>query len=207
MVNQKALHALRGVRSATLSVLLGTASMACGQASGFNFTLGYVHPFIQQEEFSVAPSVTLGLAYQHDFEPRFGVAFDFFYASESNGLKSNEFIYSAKFFTSDNDATAFYIGSFVGVQSLKGVVSVVDVNAGMATARRVEISKLQFPIGVRAGVRGGLDGYFAELFTQVGYAIGSGELYMQEGKAVNSSPLYMCVGFSFLGFGWDHRNR
>jgi hypothetical protein len=66
-----------------------------------------------------------------------------------------------------------------------------------------DVSHVQFPVGLRAGVRGGLQGYFAEVFTHVGYAIGSGELVSAGSSSLNSRSLYFGLGFSFLGFGWE----
>ena len=138
-----------------------------------------------------------------NFEPRFGIAVDLFYNYDQNQRHATDGIFSAKYFTSDNDATAFYFGSFIGVRSVKATETEYSASysGGM---KQVDHTQLQFPIGLRAGLRGGLDGYFGELFAQAGYAIGSGPLYELEGETYQGRPLYLMVGFSFLGFGWDH---
>ena len=195
-------------RAVAAVALLAIANLSVGQSSGFNFTIAYAHALVKQDKITAAPSSTFGLAYQQDLDRRFGAAFDFFYGNDEYGIKAYEGIYSAKFFTSDNDATAFYLGTFLGVQYLKASIQEGISNpSGGTTYRTLESSKVQLPIGLRMGVRGGLDGYFAELFAQVGYAIGNGKLYTTNGETVASSPLYFGVGFSFLGFGWDHKDR
>ncbi len=127
----------------------------------------------------------------------------FFYGSDDSYISSNDWIYSAKYFFSDNDETAFYLGTFFGYQHLKGTTTDYS-NSYLSTYTRTKVSKAQFPIGIRTGVRGGMGGYFGELFGQVGYAVGNGSLYYSEGKRVDSSPLYFTLGLSFLGGGWEH---
>ena len=187
-------------------VLLTLATSAFGQASGFNFTLEFGHHLEEQdppESFGNASAV--GLAYQQDLSRRFGLGLDVFWGFETKETKSVEAIYSAKYFFSDNSYTAPYIGSFIGVQKLKtSFTEYVPASNGYTTSRNVEAKRLQVPIGLRAGLRGGLDGYFGELFVQAGYAIGNGNYYVADGKQVKSSPLFLGLGFSFLGFGWDH---
>ncbi len=117
---------------------------------------------------------------------------------DQGNVSAYELIYSAKYFTADNDATACYIGSFIGVQSISGT----SLHTSGISASG-DFSRVQVPIGLRVGVRGGLDGYFGEIFTHVGYAIGNGELVSTSSGKVNSAPLFFGVGFSFLGFGWE----
>lgn len=187
--------------------LFTTGTLLYGQASGFNFSLGYGSAVVRNPMGSSIPSTVIGLAFQHDFDQRFGVALDFFLdGDEDSYINSFDWVYSAKYFFSDNDETAFYLGSFIGYQHLMGTESIYSGmnSSAYGTYTDVKVSKVQFPIGIRAGVRGGMAGYFAELFAQAGYAIGNGKLYYSEGQRVSSSPLYFTLGVSFLGFGWDH---
>lgn len=188
--------------------LLTTATFTHAQASGFNVTVAYGHGLIQHEEVGFI-STAVGLGYQQDLTPRFGLGLDAVLGFErTKGIRSYEGIYSAKYFFSDNDGTALYMGTFIGLQSIKAeqTGSFNGVN-GYSPARNVAASKLQVPIGVRAGLRGGLDGYFGEVFVQAGYALGSGELYTDHGETVQTTPLYFSIGGSFIGFGWDHKDR
>ena len=191
--------------------LFATATVLHAQASGFNFTIGYANSLKVSDQVHNEPKSVLGLAYQQDLDHRFGVALDFFYGTNGYGTaseRSYDLIYSAKYFTSDNDdATSFYFGTFFGAQSVKATVEeYVPNSSGYSAYLQTEHTHVQFPIGIRTGVRGGLDGYFGELFAQVGYAIGNGSIYRtSEGVTVGTSPLYFTLGFSFLGVGWDHR--
>ena len=173
--------------------LCATATFAHAQASGFNVTVAYAH----------------GL-FQHDLSQRFGIGLEVVLGFDrfTSDVRSYEGIYSAKYFFSDNEGTTGYIGSFIGVQSLKAEVTEYVLGSnGYSTPRTVTASKIQVPIGIRMGMRGGLDGYFGELFVQAGYALGNGILYKADGDIVKTTPLYFSVGGSFLGFGWDHKGR
>ncbi len=121
---------------------------------------------------------------------------------------SYDAIYSAKYFLWDNnDQTSFYIGSFFGLQRVKATVEALShTGPGQYSVPRSDHTRVQFPLGIRAGVKGGLDGFFGELFAQLGYAIGNGDLYTSEGVKAATSPVYFTVGVSFLGGGWDHRS-
>ncbi len=190
--------------------LCATATTAHAQASGFNVTVAYAHGLIQHDVFEGETSPAVGLAYQHDLSQRFGIGLEAVLGFDgfNSAVRSYEGIYSAKYFFSDNEGTTGYIGSFIGVQSLKAEVTdhVLGSN-GYSIPRTVEASKIQVPIGIRVGLRGGLDGYFGELFVQAGYALGNGILYKADGDIVKTTPLYFSVGGSFLGFGWDHKGR
>lgn len=170
-----------------------------GQATGLNLTLDYGHKLVRKDEGFI-PTATFGLGVQHDLDRRIGMGVDLFYsAGEQYAINAFEFIYSAKYFTSSNEYTSFYVGSLLGVQVLSGS----EYGMVGSTNGTVDVSHVQVPIGLRAGLRGGLDGYFGELFVQGGYSIGNGELYRTTTEGVNSAPLYFMLGSSFLGFGWE----
>ena len=181
-------------RSLLAAVLLSSASAAWAQASGFNLNIFYGHGLLKGEKTIDWGGAGGSLGYHHDFGPRFGLAFTVGIAGDDLGASSVEGIYSAKYFFSDNDETAVYLGSFIGVQSIKAT----DTNP------TVKASKVQVPIGLQTGVRGGLDGFFGELFLQAGYNLGSGNFYPTSEGMVKTSPLYFSLGLGILGFGWDH---
>ena len=173
------------------------------QATGLNLPFHYAHPLVEGAK-GIAPSTVIGLGIQHDFDRRIGMGVDVNYgSSQEEQVRSLEVIYSAKFFATDNDRTAVYIGSLIGFQRLSGTSPKYSTTQNGPVTGGEEYSHIQIPIGLRAGLRGGLQGYFGELFAQVGYALGNGELYTSNGIAVNSAPIYFSVGFSFLGFGWE----
>lgn len=175
------------MRTLIVASALAFSTAATAQATGVNFTIMYGHSlYSHQPGFS--PNTTYGFGVQHDLSDRLGFGVDVNYVSTGySSTDAWEFMYHAKYFASDNDATAFYIGSFIGVQNASGDYPFVTL-----------------PIGLRTGVRGGLEGYYAELFLQAGYSIGSGELVRYpEGGVLESKPLFFGIGVSFLGFGWD----
>jgi hypothetical protein len=179
-------------------LLLAAFSPACfAQATGINFTLQYAHAIVEGDR-GIVPSATIGLGFHRDFQRRIGMGVEVNYAKrEGSDLKAFEAIYSARYFTGDNDGTSFYLGSFLGVQRISGQ------GERTSTAEVQNVSRVQFPVGLRIGLRGGLDGYFGELFTHVGYALGNGTLLTTSSGTMDSAPLYLGLGISFLGFGWE----
>ncbi len=193
------------MRSLVLTTLLLLASFMMGQATGINFLIEYGHPLTDTDK-GFASSVAFGMGLQHDFTDRLGASLEVRYAAsdKQDDLHAWEVIYNAKYFTAENDGTAAYIGSLIGVQSYGGTgLEPVPNSYGYTDYRAVEISHVQFPVGLRAGVRGGLDGYFGELYVQAGYSIGSSFLFNGTDAPVNSSATFFGVGLSFLGFGWE----
>ena len=192
-------------RSLLMMVLFSWTAAAWSQASGFNLSGILAHSLVKGEKFINGNATAIGLAYHHDLGPRFGLALSYNFAFDETA-KANEFIYSARYFFSDNDESAVYAGTFIGVQSMKSQVTEYfpSSTGGYSSSRNFEATKLQVPIGVQLGVRGGLDGYFGELFVQTGYAIGNGILYSINTETATTTPLYFGIGFSFIGFGWDH---
>ena len=189
-------HIHRILCALTLGVL---ATQLRAQATGINVTLEYAHALVAGSK-GLVPTGTFGLGVQRDFDRRLGMGADvFFSGGGDDNINALEFIYSAKYFTSSNEYTSFYLGSLLGVQVLSGsgYSNVGGVSGSIA------VSRVQIPIGLRAGLRGGLEGYFGELFVQGGYAIGNGELFRTAAGAVNSAPLYFGFGLSFLGYGWE----
>lgn len=181
-------------RTLVFCLILAFGHQGFSQASGINLTLQYAHAIVAGDK-GIVPSATFGLGFQRDFQRRLGMGVDLNYAArDASSVRAIEVIYSAKYFTADNDGTACYIGSFIGVQSFSGT-------GGSSSSG--DIAHLQFPIGLRAGVRGGLEGYFGEVFTHVGYAIGNGTLSATPSGPLKSEALYFGLGFSFLGFGWE----
>lgn len=181
-------------RSLLAVVLFSWTAAAWSQASGFNLNIFYGHGLLKGEKTIDWGGAGGSLGYHHDLSNRFGLALNIGIAGDDLGASSVEGIYSAKYFFSDNDETAVYLGSFIGVQSIKAKERYPTVNA----------SKVQVPIGLQLGLRGGLDGFFGELFLQAGYNLGNGDLYSTGDGMVRTAPVYFSLGLGILGFGWDH---
>jgi hypothetical protein len=181
-----------------LSIAVGQAQ---AQATGVKFTMDYLHPVLTEGR----QQATIGIGVDHDMSDRIGFGLDVRYGGTSGysteaGLL--EVLYSAKYFTSSNDdRTAFYLGSFIGYQRIKGTfvrsIPGTGPNYFSTTNTSEEYTNTQIPIGLRLGVRGGLQGFFGEVYAHIGYAIGSGAVLPE----LNTTPLFMSVGVG-LGGGW-----
>ena len=175
------LHRHRLLGALTLMVC---SIFGCAQGSGVKILGDLYHPYIK--DGPRGDQGALGLGFDRDLNHRLGWGLDLKYGWAGNGEgEMIAAIYHSKFCFSDNAAPAFYLGSFLGWQRIR------HVDHGEAYART------QFPIGVRAGVRGSLDGGFGELFTQFGYAIGNGTL----SEDVRTNPLSISIGLCY-GTGW-----
>jgi hypothetical protein len=168
-------------------VCLLAMTRANAQSSGIQFGFYTFHPVIKEQSNEF---VAYNFSYHHDMSEYFGFALEL----SSLPKEYTEFIYSARYFTTNNKYSSFYAGSFLGYQTING-----GSDAGIK----------QFPLGVALGYRGGLRGYFAEIYGRLGYSIGGGqEINGGDDSDYNVSettPLYVFVGVAFLGFGWDRK--
>ncbi|MBX2973811.1 MAG: hypothetical protein KF797_11970 [Flavobacteriales bacterium] len=128
-----------------------------------------------------------GLGYDKDMNSRLSIAVQGRYGMVSGGAM--QFDYRSAFHFADNSSGSFYLGPQI-------------------TYRRfMELEATQIPIGLRMGVRGGLQGFYADLFATVYYAAGDARLSRELGRADPSpSPLGIALGLH-MGIGWDKRSR
>lgn len=112
----------------------------------------------------------------------------------------------------DIGSTHAYLGTFVGFRSIKRAVflSTVEDLSGNWTYDSPFISTAQgsatvFPIGLRAGLRGGLDAGFADIYAQWGLVLGAGKSMFQpsylSGEGFDLASTAITVGFAY-GVGW-----
>ncbi len=116
--------------------------------------------------------------------------------------------YRSQYHFSDNDGTSVYLGSFFGLryvrQTVTGDIITGSSQYSYSTTEFIDKgSGVIFPVGLRLGVRGGLDAGFADLYVGVGYALGSGDAltkapYLTEESEL--SPLNLQIGLA-IGFG------
>ncbi len=174
-------------------ILVIHGHIAAAQASGIKLVLDGYHPYIL--DAPAGDQGALGLGFDRDIDGHLGWGLDLKYGWSGRDEGSLfEVIYHASYFTPDNGTTAFYVGSFLGLQHMGGTVySSSNWNVDEETA----YSRTQFPVGLRLGVRGALDGNFAELFGQLGYAVGNGTL----AGDMRTNPLSISLGFCY-GTGW-----
>ena len=170
-------------------LVLGFGARA--QSTGISVGVDYVQRVV--DGASVLDAGSLGFGVHKDFDRRVGAALEARYLYSGDDVLGWEGLYSARYFMSDNAATAGFIGSYIGYRSL-------GLNANATGVRATMV-----PIGLCAGVRGGLDGYFASLYGYLGYGIGGGTALRESSIApLVTSRLHLAIGVIFGGFGWDN---
>ncbi len=98
--------------------------------------------------------------------------------------------YHSAYHMADNTGGSAYFGPTVGVRHLKDEGS---VNV--------------FPIGLRIGVRGGLERFYADLHGGVQYNIGAASATVGDGRTTSGlAAATYCIGVD-LGWGWDKPGR
>ncbi len=128
-----------------------------------------------------------GLGFDHDMNERLSMGLQVRYSGPT--LQAD---YRSAFHFSENDRSSFYLGPQCGLRSF------------------LEEEDLVFPIGLRTGVRGGLRGFYADLFASVSYSLGDRAGYGADTSAslpaVDASPVSFNVGLH-MGIGWDRADR
>lgn len=143
-----------------------------------------------EEEYTMPPSLT-GNQYYTERTKVMGVQF------------------RSQYHFSDNDGTSLYLGPTLGLRLVKQMVQYTDeVSSGgwshSYTQRTKEDNAVLFPIGMRLGVRGALDGGYADLYVAIGANIGSNEPICDlPFLAEESMPkkMFLQAGISY-GIGW-----
>jgi hypothetical protein len=124
-----------------------------------------------------------GIGYDHDVSDRLSMAIT---VRRSTGVPSTVVNYRSAYHFSDNEGSSYYMGSMVGLRSFGS-----------------EGPGLQFPVGFRFGARGGLEGFFADLYVGGHYNLGaSGEVTdTYEGVTSDLRKWGFSVGLD-VGWGW-----
>lgn len=194
--------------------LLACTPFAKGQG-GVRFILGdYLFGYGELRTRGVG----YGLGYDHDLNSRLAWGVDLSYLTtgttrvgdhriEMGGLDALELIYRASYMTSNNTRSAFYAGSWVGVRRYAYSEPFTDASG---ERRHRDANALSVPLGLRMGVRGGLEGLYGDLYLAMGCRLG-GTVYtaLSDQAAVRSTALSgaeLRVGLA-LGFGWEGRRR
>ena len=182
---------------------------------------------------SMWSSYQLGMGYDHDFNDRISMGLDVtidlqrateedgqsievpyagFIANYYSGDRLLSVTYRTAYAFTDNSETHLYVGSYFGFRAFKQTLDLGYVtdpsgssNGNGPFQQQVEAKKTLFPIGLRLGVRGSLEGGFADLYTQVGYNIGGGESAFSQaffsGRDFDLSSMSFTLGLAY-GFGW-----
>lgn len=129
-----------------------------------------------------------GLGIDHDVNERISNALQFrvTYNTAASWVLNDRSAYHF----ADTDGPSFYMGPMVGLRSLKSEVD----------------QRMLFPLGLRMGVRGGLQGFFADLHAGLVYNIGASDpiLLADQRQPSNLLPVTFCAGLD-MGLGWDKR--
>ncbi|HEY0976634.1 MAG TPA: hypothetical protein VGE21_04120 [Flavobacteriales bacterium] len=164
-------------------------------------------------------STVAGFGVDHDLNPRLSIGLDVAFGlgskesinlggSSSGLLEVNtlSFIYrSAYCFSSNEDRTAGYFGPFVGYTRASSDLRIYDQGFSPTT---ITSARTLIPVGLRVGVRGGLRGFYGDVYCSAGYRFNAGSpLFDGTGlPAVDNATLRNLV-FSFgiaLGGGWEY---
>lgn len=124
-----------------------------------------------------------GLGYDHDMNDRLSMGLQARLLAESDAKWALD--YRSAFHLSENDMTSFYIGPQISV-------------LGYESDDR---STTLIPIGMRCGVRGGLERFYADLFVAAHYTLGSGDVQFETTSATMGASTIV-LGLH-MGWGWD----
>ncbi len=107
----------------------------------------------------------------------------------------------------NGNGDGFYLGSFIGLRQVSQELELEFVTSDYYNdleqrfVRRAESSAMVFPVGIRLGVSGEPDGWFGDLYVQLGYQISGGN--MDFVQSYLSEAAYPIKGFTYtLGYAW-----
>lgn len=220
----------RFVHCAT-TLFMGT--LVIGQANGIRVIIPAVEPIYAESPVSAF----MGFGYDHDFDENIGMSLEasflvrgLFSAGDQDnegeplaysGWEANWYdtrrtwsvLYRTSYFFSGSSAGSAYMGSFIGVRTIKREVvisSQYEMNGWSGSsdgpfAPRYTGDAMVFPVGVRLGLRGPLDGGYYDLYGGMGYQIGGGEhLFPRQELAdgpFTTKTLTWHIGLAY-GVGW-----
>jgi len=131
--------------------------------------------------------VHYGLGYDADLNDRLSMRVQW---RTAPALSSWVLNYHSNYHFSDNESSSFYMGSTIGVRMVGGADGATLV-----------------PVGMRMGVRGGLEGFYADLYIGGHYNVGGGGRVMLENRgAADLRTLSFCGGLD-IGFGWGRKKK
>lgn len=133
-------------------------------------------------------SQAFGIGYDHDLNERLSylITARLVFGGLADGFSVD---YRSAYHFNDNSSTSFYMGPTLGVRR-----STYEEGATM------------LPVGLRMGVRGGLERWYGDLFAGFQFMPILSGYYYEEGdytvKRTTSLPATIYVGVD-VGFGWD----
>jgi hypothetical protein len=133
---------------------------------------------------SVATGLHYGIGYDQDLNERLSLNVSFRWTA--NGWVAN---YRSAFHFSDNTESSLYMGPSIGVRSVGERDGAICV-----------------PVGLRSGLRGGLERFYADLYVGMHANLGGGgRSLLYDGRvAPDLLRASLCIGLD-LGWGWAGR--
>ena len=129
---------------------------------------------------------SFGVGVDHDLTERTSMALDWKIGTDE--VASWTLLYRSAYHFAHNEGPSFYMGPLFGVRSSTVPEASVDV-----------------PLGMRVGVRGGLEGFYADLYASYITFLGStGKGKLTDEGYLGPSQSALVVGLS-LGVGWKRR--
>lgn len=207
-----------------------SAVIVNAQASGIRFIFPEFSKLYGAK--SMWNTYQLGMGYDHDLNERLsmgldavidlqratdgGLSTDVIYQGYTGQYYLADKVFSVQYRTafalSDNDEGHLYLGTFIGVRTVKQTaeLSYVTDPSGYSYDNGPFISTAEgkrtlIPLGLRFGLRGSLEGGYADLYTQLGYVVGGGkstftQAYFQ-GEDFDLTNMAFTLGLAY-GFGW-----
>lgn len=139
-------------------------------------------------EGGIRGSQTVGFGLDHDVSERGSIGLDLKMGiGEGGGWGA---YYRSAYHVSDNENASFYLGPTLGFARIGEDDPVTVV-----------------PLGFRMGVRGGLEGFYADLYGGVISNLGAGSAVSTgDGEVTDTSGLLLVLGLN-IGFGWAGSGR
>jgi hypothetical protein len=217
----------------TIAAALPISAQSGLRLSPWNYDL-----FLEKDEDFFHHLVGVGLAFDHDLDRRLSYAIEFRLSEETlskegslhgTQLQGNAELhyygesraycltYRAAYHFSNNERTSGYIGGYVALRWLRsdlrlGSVEDRSTHASLPVSDHessVEHTGVVVPIGVRLGLRGGLEHFYAEMYAAFGFQIGNELPFLgkdfKSGSPVLSRSMVM-LGLD-IGFGWAGKQR
>jgi len=166
----------------TLVLVTALLSASVAHAQGGLRTIANMEPVAR--DFT-GDFIHYGIGYDGDINDRLSVCVQVRTSPASSSWVVN---YHSHYHFSDNERSSFYLGPNIGVRAIGGNESATLI-----------------PVGMRMGVRGGLESFYADLYVGGLYNIGGGSSIEMAGLGTQElRSMSFCVGLDF-GFGWGKK--
>lgn len=202
------------------NLLLATALMVCPvapsvaqSATGLRVGIDLYHPILKSG-LNDMPLFAFGV--DHDLNDRLSIALEYRLGSNKNeyistgslahpvalqDVRISGWTYRAAYcLRSNDDQSSVYFGPTVGIVRLSSSISYQGVrHKGGSTV---------FPLGLRAGIRGGLRGFYMDLFCSAQYLAGGGSSlydlpFSGDHSYITTRSMQFTAGFA-MGGGWGY---